>query len=68
MANIKFITLALTLSLSITACDSITPGETEYDERHPNYDLSKRKTVFGDGVDFLFNCPAEVYKRYQIKC
>ena len=49
MANIKFITLALTLSLGISACDSIIPGETEYDERHPNYDRSDRKTVFGDG-------------------
>ena len=49
MANIKFITLALTLGLGMTACDSITPGETEYDERHPNYDRSERATVFGDG-------------------
>ena len=33
----------------MAACGSITPGETEYDERHPNYDWSKRKTVFGEG-------------------
>ena len=49
MVNFKNIALALILTLGTTSCDSITPGDPEYDIRHPNHDFSKRKTVWGEG-------------------
>ena len=54
IAQLKFIVLAVTLSFGTAACDSITPGEPEYDKNHPLYDRGKRKTVFGDGGLDLF--------------
>ena len=51
---LKSIAMAILISLTMTACDSITPGEPEYDVNHPLYKQGDRKTIFGEGGLDLF--------------